>query len=163
MEVATTISIVQLVLVVVAAFVAYAGYKKSHATSELDFLLGSEGQIDPLRNSLIGQSSEVIRACYPNQIPEDFSESEVTSYVYMYLLYSHISRMYFVFDDTGFGNPNMSKKDRDYTNDLWINLLVSFKSSRVMQAVHANAKMIKEHNTAFLTAAETALIEKKAE
>ncbi|MEM7303499.1 MAG: hypothetical protein AAF468_20665 [Pseudomonadota bacterium] len=157
LDASTILAAIELAVIVIGGSIAWFSYKKSVSANAVDFVVGVEGQLDPLRNSALAMSPGAIRECYPNQIPDDFSEEEVVAYAYLYLTYSHISRMYFIFDETGLHSPLLSAKDRDYNKQLWMNYIASFKESRVMQRVHDNAKLIREHNRAFLDAADQVL------
>ena len=157
MEDCTLLRLLEVIILVVVGTVALFGYYRSLARHEVDFIVNVEGQIDPLMNTIVDARPEIIRQCYPNQIPEDFSTDEVAAYAYMYAFYSHISRMYFLFDETGLRSSILKEEDRVYNKKLWINSLAAHRKSRVMQTVHANAKEIKEHNRAFLDVAEDTL------
>ncbi|MEM6889850.1 MAG: hypothetical protein AAF636_17155 [Pseudomonadota bacterium] len=150
------ISLMNLLVVVVAAYIAIQNLRKFRNSRAIDFVITAEGQIDTLVYGMMTSSPHTIRKVFGSRLPENIPDEDLAAFVYSYSSYAHISRMFYLTNKAGL-DLGMSKSDIQEWEDIWLRFISTQKDNDLWQGLHARAVEGRYFNDAFLEKATKAL------
>ena len=147
---------VGLVFVILSTALALLNIRKYRNSRAIDFILNAESSIDPLHHALVGGDPALIREIYRNHGARNLSDTDCQAFPYMYSVYAHISRMYFILSAQNL-DYGLSRRLREITIETWSRDLALYKDHPAMRALHEEALRSANFNESFLRLADDLL------
>ncbi|MCF7748871.1 hypothetical protein GLP43_14995 [Sulfitobacter sp. M39] len=155
-DLAVAISLANLLIVAIAAYIAIQNLRKFRNSRAIDFVISAEGQIDTLVYGMMTASPHTIRKVFGSRLPEGTRDEDLPAFVYSYSSYAHISRMFYLTNKAGL-DLGMSKSDIQEWEDIWLRFIGKQKDNDLWLGLHRQAVEGRYFNDAFLDKASKAL------
>jgi hypothetical protein len=149
MPIGDIFQVVSLILIGVSATLAWVSIQKYRNSRGIDFVLEAEGAIDPLYHKLVGEEPALIRNAYRSFGIQDLSDDDCRVFPFMHVIYSHISRMYFILSARQL-DYGLTQVLREEMTQAWVKELVQYRDHPAMVAMHRHAVRTGNFNSAFL-------------
>jgi hypothetical protein len=92
LDINAALSIINTLLVLATAILAFISIRKFRQSRGIDFILNAESAIDPIRQGLLGSDPALIRNIYRNFCIENLSDEDCQAFPFMHAVYVHVSR-----------------------------------------------------------------------